>query len=333
MNIENKKFIFDEFGVSGREEKVRNAILNFSKGMYDDYKIDANGSLGIIKKGNGKDKKTILFSAHMDIIGYVITHIDDEGFLKFNNIGGQRNKFLPGSRVVFENGLYGVIGVEAGKEIKDVSSLYIDIGADSKEDAKKMVKIGDTCSRCNDFIVQNNKMISSWLDDRIGCFILLEVLEQIDNPYNDIVFLFSTQEEVGLRGATTAVANYNPDFAFALDVTMSNDTPKFPKIASSKFGGGAAIKIKDGRFISPLSIVEKLELICDENNIKYQRDIIPGGSTDASAIEVSGKGVFTGAISIPSRNIHLENEIVDINDVQACIDLTRTICCNHFDIK
>ncbi len=174
----------------------------------------------------GKGKK-IMVAAHTDEIGLMITHIEDEGFLRFTTIGGVSVEQIVGRRVVFKNGVQGAIGVEYLEDKKDfrVEKLYIDIGAKNKEEAQKYVNIGDSASFAGEFIEAGDRLISKAFDDRIGCYVVIEALKNLKTE-NEVYFVFTVQEEVGTRGAAAAAYNIHPDFAVAVDVTSTGDTPK-----------------------------------------------------------------------------------------------------------
>lgn len=309
-------------GVSGYEDKVRNLILEEIKDYVDEYKVDALGNLIALKKGPSNAKKMML-SGHMDQIGLMATYISDEGFIYFTTIGGKTPNICLGQRFVFENGTVGVVAterIEEGKELK-FDKMYIDIGAENKEEALKYVQIGSVCNYDAASVVTETAVISPALDDRIGCFIMIEALKKLKNQVFDIYFTFSVQEEVGLRGAKTAAFGIEPDYAIAFDVTGSFDTPKAHKMPSKMFKG-AAIKIKDRSVLCHPTMIAHLEECAKSSGIKYQFDILAFGGTDAGTIHLSRGGVITGGISIASRYIHTANEMVSVEDIASCIDLT-----------
>lgn len=334
MNIENKKFIFTEFGVSGREDKVKSSIEKFVKPYVDEIIYDNTGSLIALKKGKSKKPSNIMISAHMDTIGFIITFIDDKGFLRFSQVGGQPEHYLLGKKVIFENGTIGVIGIEKREDLKklDKNKMFIDIGVTSKKEALKKVQIGDMCAIYAPLEITDNIITGPWMDDRIGCFILLETIEKLKKPEDNIYFVFSSQEEVGIRGATTSSYRINPDAGIAIDVTGSYDLPNGEFNGSSVLNGGAAIKIMDGYVISQKKYVDFIINIAEKNNIKYQRDILYGGGTDAHAIQLARSGAYSSGISIPTRYIHTAAEMCSLNDIQNCIDLTIKLCETKLDI-
>lgn len=312
-------------GVSGNEEDICAVIKNAVSDLCDEVYTDTLGNLIAHKKGNGKK---IMLAAHMDEIGIIVTYIDDKGFLRFSNVGGLEVKNLVYNKVKFRNGTIGVIGCEEKNFSKkaELSSLYIDIGAKSKEDAEKKVSIGDTAAFVSDLYVSGDSVISKTLDNRIGCYCLIKAMENI-NDTNDIYFVFTAQEEVGLRGARTASYAIEPDMALAVDVTDTGDTPECEKMAV-KLGAGAAVKIYDRSVICHSSIREALIKFARENDIKYQLEVMTDGGTDAGAIHTSRSGVASGGVSIPLRYVHSPSETASLSDIDACIKLICAFCNN-----
>lgn len=308
------------WGPSGSEDDIRALITNEIGDTADEITTDALGNL-IARKGNA-DGYRIMLSAHMDEIGLVVTNIDEKGFLRFSTVGGISPYTLLGQRVRFASGLVGSIGCEPVKDIKNVSldKQYIDIGATSKEDAMQYVQIGDMCCYHRELDKVGNRLIAKALDNRIGCAILIEVLRRLGPTDNNVFFVFSTQEEVGLRGARTSAYSINPQLGIAVDVTSTGDTPE-AKPLPVELGKGAAIKVKDASVICHPAIRRLLVETARQNNIPHQMEVLPAGGTDAGAIQAVRTGVAVGGVSIPTRYIHSPAEMVDLTDVQACIDL------------
>lgn len=322
-NSELMKKLSNCFSPSGREENVRELIINEIKDYADEIKVDALGNLIARKKGNGKK---ILFSAHMDQIGLIITHVDDKGFLRFSNVGGVNAKEIIGLRMIFDNGLEGVV---CSEEIKDkekvtMSKLFLDVASTSNEFVKNNFKIGDMCVFKSEYYETEDCVICKAADDRIGCLILIEALKNQIKTDNDIYYVFSVQEEVGTRGAKTAGYSINPDLAIALDVTATGDTEDGIKM-DVKLGEGAAIKIMDKSMITHPLVKELLTDLAIENNIKYQYEVLEFGGTDAGPIHLTREGVPSGVISIPTRNLHSSGEIFNKKDVIECIKLVQAV--------
>lgn len=306
-------------GPSGHEDQTRAKIQELVSPYVDECYTDTLGNLVAHKKGTGPK---VMFAAHMDSIGMIVTHIEKDGLLRFAQLGS-----LPASRIVetlvrFENGRYGLIS--ADEETKDklkVTDLVIDIGAKDEDDAKQLVKIGDTAVYASPTVEAGSRIISPYHDDRTACVILIKALEMIEKTENDLYFVFTVQEEVGTRGAKTAAYAIDPDYGIAVDVTSTGDIFNEKKYATAKMGEGAAVKIMDRSIICHPKMVELLEATADKHQIKHQRDILTVGGTDAGPIHLIRSGVVTGGISIPARYIHSPTEMADVEDIQACIDL------------
>lgn len=302
---------------SGDEEEIRRFLINETQKYGFDTKTDALGNLIVRKPGNGVK---IMLAAHMDEIGIIVTFIDDKGFLRFGSVGYLYTKSLNHRRVIFKNGVTGVICLEENEKKPSVGKMFIDIGASSKEEAQKLVKIGDTAAFYGTPVVNGSVVISKALDNRAGCYILLEVMKNAAQSDNDIYFVFTVQEELGLRGAKTSAFGINPDFALAVDVTDTGDTPNCPDMAVS-MGKGAAIKVMDHSIMCHPEIRTALVKAAIDNNIPYQLEIMTDGGTDAGAIHLTGSGVKSGGVSIPTRYIHSPSEMASLDDINACIKL------------
>ncbi|GAB6188285.1 M42 family metallopeptidase [Marinitoga arctica] len=309
---------------SGREKEIRDIIIDEIKNYVDEYKVDKLGNLIALKKG--VSDKTILFDAHMDEIGLVVTHITDNGFLRVEPVGGVNPRVLIGAKVQF-NGHIGVVGFE-GETIEEYSKnmnninfdiLYVDIGVDSRDEAEKIAPIGTFGTYYSQFNDLGDKIISKALDDRVGCAIMIKAIKEIDKPKNNLIFSFTVQEEVGLIGASVAGYNYNIDMAIALDVTAAADTPKAFKRMSMKLNEGPCIKIKDGYTVSDKFVVEYLKETAKENNIKHQMEVLLFGGTNAGGYQVTKSGIPSGTISIPTRYIHTPHEMVSMFDVEETV--------------
>ncbi|AKI96506.1 M42 family metallopeptidase [Kosmotoga pacifica] len=316
---------------SGREDAIREAIIEEIKNHVDGYRVDALGNLIAWKKGNSGKK--LLFDAHMDEIGVVVTHIDDNGFLRVEMIGGVSPYILLGSRIRFETGVIGVVGVEGetGKEysenIKNLAFdvLYVDIGVTSKEEAEKKAPIGTFGTYDATFLDHGKRLVSKAMDDRIACAILVQVAKELKDPKDDVYFVFSVQEEVGLVGASVAAFDIKPDMAIAVDITGGPDTPKAFKRMGFKLGGGPAIKIKDKASISSSQVVEKLTEVAKKHAIPYQYEILIFGGTNARGYQLTGAGIVAGTVSVPTRYVHTPHEMVDYDDVLNTVKLLKKL--------
>ncbi len=318
------KLLCESYGPTGREEKIRKIIQKEIRSLVESVKIDTMGNL--IARYPGKGKK-VMVCAHMDEVGIIVSYIDRKGFLRFAPVGGVYPNRLVALRVVFENGVNGVVYQETkGVDDKPLKfdKLFIDIGASDLKSAEKLVKVGDIAAFHQNFQIMGNRIVAKALDDRIGCYILIEVLKNLkrikpkNNP--DIYFVWTVQEEVGLRGAITSSYGITPDYGLAVDVTATGDTPETEKMAV-ELGMGVAIKIKDRMMISHPRIRDLLIEIARRNKIPYQYEILEWGTTDSAVLQISKTGVRSGAISIPCRYIHTTSEMVDKNDVTNAISL------------
>lgn len=324
------KRLADTYSPSGMEEKIKDVITKEIKDYVDEIKVDALGNLIARKKGNGKK---IMVAGHMDQIGVMIIDIDDKGFLRFTNIGGVSPLIALNQRMIFENGTVGVIHVEHLEDMSKIKleKMYIDIGASSKEEAEKKVSIGDVCVYNSVYHEDENRVMTRALDDRVGCYVMIETLKQLSNTQNDIYMVFTVQEEVGLRGARTSAYGINPDIGIAIDVTGTGDTPKARLMALS-LDKGAAIKIKDNSILTHPKIKKLMADTAKENDIEYQFEILEFGGTDSGAIHLTREGIPSGVISIPTRYIHTSSEVASKKDINSSIKLLTKILEKNIEI-
>jgi len=323
MNVNLLKELCAVYGPSGSENRVADFILNEIKDYVDDCEIDALGNLVAHKKGPGKK---MMLAGHMDQLGLLVIDITKEGFIYFTTIGGNRPANLKTQRVIFGNGTMGAVDCERLEDKQEMTfeRMYIDIGAKGREDAEKRVSIGDVAVFAAPPVDDGSVVITPALDDRVGCFIMMEALKQIKNPAFDIYAVFTVQEELGLRGARTSAFSVDPDYGLAFDVTFAYDTPKARKLPSKMFGG-AAIKLKDSSLICHPVMIKHMENCAKEAGVKYQYEILEGGGTDSGAIHISRGGVPSGVMSVASRGIHSASEMCAISDVGDCVALTVKI--------
>lgn len=309
------------FGPSGHEGAVRRIIREEIAPYVDEVRVDALGNLIAVKHGPGR---RVMLSAHMDQIGLVVTEADDKGFLRLHNVGYLRRPYALGHRVVFGNGVSGVIAREMeDDDPADMSlgRLYVDIGAASREEALARVSIGDMAVLAPQWAeMMNGYVCASALDDRAGCALAIEAIKSLKDCPHEVVLLFSTQEEVGLRGAKAAAYDVAPDLCLALDVTPTGDTPKGERLPV-KAGQGIAIKVMDSSVICAPQVVAGLEEAARAAGVKWQREVLTHGGTDAGAVHISRGGVPSGALSIPCRYVHSACEVVSLADLQAGVQL------------
>lgn len=323
---------------SGFEHKVADVISEIVKPYVDEVYIDALGNVIAHKKGPGKK---IMMPAHMDTIGFMATYIDDKGFIRVTNIGGISAVNMVATPVRFENGVKGIMQIEgkadlasAARNAVAMSNLFIDIGAKSKEEAEKLVDIGmvavfDTETK----VIFNDHLVSPYCDDLICSVSLILAMEQLKDvePVNDLYYVFSTQEEVGLRGAITSAYHIDPDLGIALDVCPVGDTPAISVPMVVALGKGPTVKIKDASVICHPKAVEFLRKAAKANDIPYQNEILLAGGTDTAAIQKTRGGVIAGCISVPTRYIHSPQEMVAISDVENAAKLLAAAVCQEID--
>lgn len=317
------------FGPSGREGGISQAIESLARPYVDEIARDAMGNLICRKKGGGS---RIMFSAHMDSIGLVATHIDEKGFVHVGALGGVSAGEALYTPVRFQNGACGLICApeDKNKEKLKAADLLIDVGAANFEEAKKLVQVGDPAVYDTPVRMAGDRVISPYLDNRISCLVLLLVMERLAGTDNDLYFVFSVQEEVGTRGAKTAAWAIDPEYGIAVDVTGVDDEPGSKHQASALCGKGAAVKVMDHSVICTPAVVDRLLALAAEQGIPAQRDVLQMGGTDAGPIQATRAGVYTGGISIPCRYTHTPTEMVDLGDVRACVELAAAFA--HCDL-
>ena len=306
---------------SGYEAGIRAVIRAEVEKIADEVKVDALGNL-IARKGEANpDGHKIMLSAHMDEIGVMATHIDENGFVRFTTLGGVRPHTCVGGRVRFQNGALGVIGAERLEDMTKVSTfeqMFIDLGCSTRQDVP--VRIGEVAAFDRPFVDLGQRMVSKAMDDRIGVAVLIETLRQLTHTPHQLFFVFSVQEEVGVRGATTAAFGVDPEIGLAVDVTGTGDSPKARKMEVG-LGKGPAIKVRDAGMLADPRVVNWMVNDAEKQQIPYQMEILEGGSTDARAIQLTRAGVPAGCLSIPCRYIHSPSEMVDSADVQNAVKL------------
>lgn len=307
------------FGPSGNEKEIRDIIKKEIKNYVDEIYVDNLGSLIAHKKGKGKK---LLFAAHMDEIGIIVTHIDEKGFIRFAPVGGVYPIISLGQRIQFGNGQKGVIGVEfkdiPRDKIPPLSKMFIDIGASSKKDVEKTVNVGDMACFTHEFVDLGKKWVSKAMDDRLCCAALVKAIKSIKKTVNDLYFVFTVQEEVGLRGGKTSTYSVDPDLAIAVDVTGTGDTPKGFTMDVA-LGKGPALKIMDFSIVVTEKVKTFMKKVADKNKIPVQMEILQFGGTDAGAMQMTKGGISSGCISIPTRYIHTPGETVDKDDVEKTV--------------
>jgi putative aminopeptidase FrvX len=320
-------------GVSGNEDDVRDYILSKIKDLADEIKIDTMGNMIAIKKGKSTRFK-IMLSAHMDEVGFMVTGYGESGTLKFKMVGGMDSRILLGKKVlVGEKKIPGVIGCkpihlqerdERRSNIK-FKSMYIDIGAEKRDEAEKLAPKGEYVSFISEYLELGGDCIKAKaLDDRVGCAVLMEMLK---GTYDfDLYACFTVQEEVGLRGSETAAYYVNPDLAFVLEGTTCSDVPGVEKYDySTILGGGAALTIMDRTTYAAKNLVDFIYKTAKAKNIAVQYKQTTTGGNDAGKIQKAHSGVKVASISAPCRYIHSPVSVMNMNDFESCVKVTGTV--------
>lgn len=314
------KKLTEPYGPSGYEDQIREIIRAEVEPRADEVRTDALGNLIALKKGNGGGKK-IMLAAHMDEIGLIVSYVDEKGFLRFQPIGGIDPMTLVGHRVQFADGTIGVIAPESRQGFRktpELSKLYIDVGATSRDEAQG--RLGEAVGFVRPFADLGRRIVAKALDDRISCALLVEILRHLKDSPHDVYCVFSVQEEVGLRGARTSAYGLEPDVGIALDITSAADTPEAKKLAM-KLGGGPCIKVMDRAMIAHPGVKNLLIETAEKHDIPYQLEVLDKGTTDAAAIQLAHSGVPAGCVSIACRYYHTPSEMVDMEDVENALKL------------
>lgn len=319
-------------GTSGREDKIREYIISKIEGKCD-YHTDALGNIIAFKKGRKTASHKVMLDAHTDEVGVIVTHITGDGMIKFSPVGGIDTKVLLARKITFENGALGVVGIKPihlakGDEktkIPDADSLYIDIGASSKEEAEKLIKIGETGVFLSDFReFGNNRIKGKALDDRVGCAILIDMINS-DLEY-DAHFSFSVQEEIGLRGAAVSAFSIAPEYAIVLETTTAADlidVPEHKKVC--KLGEGAAVSFMDRSTLYSKELFDTAFSVAEAKGIKIQPKTVIAGGNNAGAIHKSGSGVKTITVNTPCRYLHSPSCVCDKNDIESARRLAEAL--------
>lgn len=334
INVKLLAEICEVAGAPGYEERIRQVVLREVRPLVDEVRIDNMGNVIAIKKG--KEDKKVMIGAHMDEISFIVTHVDENGFVRFHTLGGFDAKTLTSQRVII-HGKKDVIGVMGSKPIHVMTAeertkspkttdYFIDLGM-SKKEVDKIVSVGDVITRERSLIEMGDCVNCKSIDNRVSVFILIETFRQLKKekvPY-DVYGVFTVQEEVGIRGAAVAALDINPDFGFGLDTTIAYDVPgalSHEKI--TELGKGAAIKIMDSSTICDYRMIDYMKKTADKHKIKWQPEVLTGGGTDTAAIQRNSPGgAISGAVSIPTRHIHQVIEMAHKEDIDGSIKLLK----------
>ncbi|HEX7022729.1 MAG TPA: M42 family metallopeptidase, partial [Trueperaceae bacterium] len=337
--MELLKTLSEAAGIPGREERVRAIIMQALEGLVDNVSTDAMGNLIAVRKSNEAGGKRVMISAHMDEIGFYVRYIDERGFLRVHNAGGFDTRNLFARQVCVHasgsDGPQDLVGVmnpatkpihiatpEERKKVPEMSEFVIDLGLPA-DTVRERVRIGDMVTLVQQFRDLGDIVTGKALDDRANCYVLIETLKRLGEHKHDVYAVFSVQEEVGLRGATTSAFGVEPEIGIALDTTLAVDTT--PEIKAhervTEMGKGVALKVMDSRSISTRWLLDEFIDLAEKRAIPYQLEVLPLGGTDAGAIQQSRQGVPSVTLSIPSRYVHTVTEMVAKRDLEASIRL------------
>ncbi len=340
INVKLLKKICEAPGVPGYESRIRKIIIDEVTPLVDNVEVDNMGNVITLKKGKSS-KKCSMIGAHMDEIGFIATHIDDKGFVRFTTLGGFDPKTLTAQRVIIhgKKDIIGVMGTkpvhvmspEERNKMPKVKDFYVDLGM-PKEEVEKVVSIGDPITRERELIEMGECVNCKSIDNRVSVFILMETLRKLKTVPYDVYGVFTVQEEVGIRGANVAAHTINPDFGFGLDTTIAFDLPGAqPHEKVTSLGEGTAIKIMDAMTICDYRMVDYMKEVADKKKIKWQPELLTAGGTDTAGIQRMGKnGSISGAISIPTRHLHQVIEMAHKKDIDGSINLLKA-CLEELD--
>ena len=339
MNYKLLKELCETPSVAGREVRIRNFIHEHVKAYFDEIEIDPLGSLICKINSKKKNKKKILLLCHMDEIGFLVSHINSKGFVFVDPVGGFDPRNLFSRRVLIcteKEDIRAVMNPQGKpvhtqspadrKKIPEPDEFFIDTGLGEK--AKDKIKIGDFVVMDEPFLDMPEKIVSKALDNRIACWIGIEIAKYFyENKIelgNDLVIVFTTQEEVGLRGAKTASFDVKPDIAIGVDTTLACDTPGVPeKDWITQHGKGFGLHIKDSSFISDNDLVEEFVKLAEKSKISYQRTILSRGGQDGAAGQQAGSGAKAIAIVVGTRYIHTVTEMIDKKDLSNALNILK----------
>lgn len=335
-SLQRLKQLSEMAGVPGREEGVRAYIEAHVRDLVDSVETDVMGNLHALKRSGREGATRLMVAAHMDEIGFVVRHVDDKGFLRLQHVGGfdARNLFARQVTVHGSAGGAPLVGLlnpaakpvhvstaEERAKVPELASFYVDLGLGA-ERVRELVRVGDMVTLRQPFEDLGEVVTGKALDDRTGCWILLEALARVQAPAMDVHAVFTVQEEVGLRGAGTSAFRVAPDVAVALDTTLALDTPGNPDDAHiTQLGKGTAIKVMDSRSISTRWLVDAFIDLAERNAVPYQLEVLPLGGTDAAAMQLSREGAPAITLSTPSRYVHTVTEMVAKADLESAVAL------------
>ncbi len=318
--------------VSGNENSVREIIISEIEKYCTNVKVDKMGNVIAFKQGTEGNHNSIMLSAHMDEVGFIVTGITDKGYINFKPVGSVDDRVLLSKKVTIGDAkVSGVIGLRAvhlqkpeeRRQIVKVKDMYIDIGTKNKAEAEKKVQLGDYIAFDSEFIsFGDNRIKAKALDDRVGCAVLVEMLKE-DFP-SDVYACFTVQEEVGLRGAQVAAYNVNPHVAIVVEGTTCSDVPGADEHEySTVMGEGAAISFMDKSSYADKRLLSFLYELAQKHkvNVQYKRTV--SGGNDSGKIQLSGNGTVTCVISVPVRYIHSPVSVMKLDDYESVKSLVK----------
>lgn len=325
------------WGVSGREKNVRAIIRREIRDYVDECYTDAMGNLIAYKKGtDSENNKKIMYTAHMDEIGFQVTHIEGDGRIKVYSVGWTWTSAIFNDKVIFQNGVIGVVGCDGPVEEAQnkAQALYIDIGCTNKEETMKYVQPGDYCGFIGKYYeLQNDRISAKSLDDRVACYVLIEAIKKNQGQYpNDIYYVFTVQEEVGCRGSVVAAERIKPDIGVSVDVTPDHYYPCDLK-GCNEVGKGVGVTFGNPSAMLDEYLVNEMVKTCEDNAIDYQRDVMDRGGTDASSMNRAYYGTRVAGISIVDRYPHSQSSVISKHDVECAIELVDKYSAREFTFE
>ncbi|MEZ4458552.1 MAG: M42 family metallopeptidase [bacterium] len=324
-------------GAPGREERVRDFIHTQVKKHADEIRVDALGNLICIKRGKSKKPRKVMVACHMDEIAFYVRHIDENGFLRVQPLGGfdTRNLFARRVRIQPRKGddIFGnlnpggrpihIATPEERSKIPTAGEFFVDTGL-PVEKVREIVKVGDPVTLVQECIELGDHVTGKCMDNRVACWVGVKLLQNLKKAKDDVYVVFTVQEEIGVRGAITSSYDIAPDIGVAIDTTLAVDTPGVSEHEwITKLGGGTAIKIMDGYSVSDNALVDEFIAVAEKHSIPHQMEILPMGGTDAGALQRARSGARVVTLSVPTRYIHTVTETVHKSDLQATVDLLQ----------
>mgnify|MGYP001437969564 CR=1 FL=1 len=321
-------------GPPGREDRIRAVVMRELRATCDEVEVDPVGNVVGRRRGGGGPK--VLMAAHMDEIGFMVTHVDDRGFLHIIPLGGFDPKTLVAQRVQVHGreDLLGVMGVkpihlmgeEERKKLPKIEDFVVDVGLPAAR-VRELVRAGDVVTRERALARLGDLVTCKSMDNRVGVYVLLEAVRALADHECEVVVVATVQEEVGLRGARVTAQREQPRVALAIDTTLANDAAGAkPHERVSTLGGGAGVKVYDTSVIVPQRVVDHLVRLAEERGIPHQLEVMTKGGTDTRELQLGGGGAVAGCVSIPTRYIHQVVETVHPDDVDACVRLAAAFC-------